>query len=134
VERVKYLPQDHVEKVCNELTSIGEHAFENELKAVIFSHVPEAQRLGQGTLDELVRFQTDEKQKRIDSLLKQLRELSRSRVILEAQAEPNVRLELADKIKRREAELAALEKARPPEKTQPPERRACIRASFRASG
>src|SRR5690606_5410386 len=41
VERVKYLPQDHVEKVCNELTGTGEAGFERELKSVIFSHVPE---------------------------------------------------------------------------------------------
>ena len=41
VERVKYLPQDHVEKVCNELVGMGEEGFERELKSVIFSHVPE---------------------------------------------------------------------------------------------
>ena len=69
VERLKYLPQDHVETVCNELVGVGERCFEQELKSVIFSHVPEAQRLGQATLDELVRFQTGEKQKRIDSLI-----------------------------------------------------------------
>jgi energy-coupling factor transporter ATP-binding protein EcfA2 len=119
VERLKYLPQEHVEKVCNELAGIGEKNFEQELKTVIFSHVPEPLRLGQGTLDELVRFQTGEKQKRIDSLLKQLREISRSRAALELQADPASKLELAEKIKRRELELEAHDKAKPIEKPNP---------------
>ncbi len=119
VERVKYLPQDHVEKVCNELVGLGDGGFEQELKSVIFSHVPEAQRLGHATLDELVRFQTGEKQKRIDSLLKQLREISRSRALLEAQADPVIKLELLEKIKQRELELEAHDKALPIEKPNP---------------
>jgi len=119
VERLKYLPQDHVEKVCNELVGIGERGFEQELKGVILSHVPEAQRLGQATLDDLVRFQTGEKQKRIDSLLKQLREISRSRAILEAQADPSARRELQEKIKRREIEIEAHEKVKPVEPPDP---------------
>ena len=119
VERLKYLPQDHVERVCNELAVIGEEGFERELKSVIFSHVPEAKRIGHSSLDELVRFQTGEKQKRIDSLLKQLRETSRSRAILEAQADPSNRRELSEKIKRRELELEAHDKATPAEKPDP---------------
>ena len=119
VERLKYLPQDHVEKVCNELAGIGERNFEQELKAVIFSHVPDSLRLEQGTLDELVRFQTGEKQKRIDSLLKQLREVSRSRVAFETQADPSTKREIQEKIKRRELELEAHDKAKPTEKHNP---------------
>ena len=119
VERLKYLPQDHVEKVCNELVGIGEKGFEQELKGVIFSHVPDAQRLGQSTLDDLVRFQTGEKQKRIDSLLRQLRDISRSRAIHEAQADPGAKRELQEKIKRREIEIEEHEKVKPEEQPDP---------------
>jgi ABC-type lipoprotein export system ATPase subunit len=119
LERLKYLPQSHVETVCNELTGIGEEGFEQELKAVIFSHVPEAERLDQTTLDEVVRFQTEEKQKRIDSLLKQLREISRARTILEAQTDPVIRLELLEKIKHRQLELEAHDRAKPAEVANP---------------
>jgi len=113
VERLKHLPQDYVEAVCNELAGIGEGGFEQELKAVIFSHVPDAQRLGQLTLDELVRFQTGEKQKRIDSLLRQLREVSRSRAVLEAEADPATKRGLQEKITRRELELKAHDQSEP---------------------
>lgn len=119
VERLKYLPQDHVELVCNELSGIGDRNFEQELKAVIFSHVPESSRLGQSTLDQLVQFQTEEKRKRIDSLLKQLRDVSKSRSVLEVQADPVAKLELQGKLKRRELELEAHDKAKPTEILNP---------------
>jgi hypothetical protein len=119
VERIKYLPQDHVEKVCNELVGLGEEGFERELKAVIFSHVPETQRLGHATLDALVQFRAGEKQKRVDSLIKQLRETSRLRSQLEARADPVVKRELQEQLKRRELELEAHDKARPEEIPDP---------------
>lgn len=119
VERLKYLPQDHVETVCNELVGLGEEGFEQELKSVIFSHVPEAERLGHTTLDDLVRFQTGEKQKRIDSLVKQLRELSRTRALLEHQADPTTKRELVEKINRRKLELDAHDKGKPAEVADP---------------
>ncbi len=122
IERIKYLPQDHVETVCNELAGIGEEGFEQELKAVIFSHVPDAERLRHRTLDDLVRFQTGEKQKRIDSLLKQLRDNNRSRATLEAQADPVARRELLEKIKQRTLELEAHDKAKPREVPNPEEK------------
>lgn len=121
VERLKYLPQDHVEKVCNELVGIGEQGFEQELKSVIFSHVPGTERLGCATLDELIRFQTDEKQQRIDSLTKQLRELSRSRSILETESDPTVRKHLEEEIKRCNLELNAHDKEKPEEIKNPAE-------------
>jgi predicted ATPase len=119
LERLKYLPQDHVETVCNELARPGAESFEHELKSVIFSHVPDTERLGQTTLDDLVRFRTDEKQKRIDSLLKLLRESSRSRALLEAQSDPVVRQKLTEQINRRNLELEAHEKNKPAQVEDP---------------
>lgn len=119
IERVKYLPQGHIEKICNELVRTGEKGFEQELKNVIFSHVPESQRLGQSTLDDLVVFQTGEKQKRIDSLLKQLRDVSRLRTSMETKLDPSIKRELEENIKRYEIELKAHEKIKPIEKNNP---------------
>jgi hypothetical protein len=101
IERIKYLPQDHVERVCNEIAVGGEEGFEQELRTVIFSHVPETQRSGHKTLDDLVRFRSGEKQNRIDSLQKQLRELGRTRGLLESKVEPSARRELEQKIHRK---------------------------------
>ncbi|MFN0009563.1 MAG: TrlF family AAA-like ATPase [Planctomycetota bacterium] len=119
VERLKYLPQNHVEKVCNELAHLGEAGFERELKAVIFSHVPDSERLGNATLDDVVAFRTGERQKRIDSLLKLLRDESRTRAALEAQQDPVVRREMEEKTKRRQLELDAHGALKPAEVTNP---------------
>lgn len=113
VERVKYLPQEHVETVCNELANAGEHSFEDELKAVIFSHVPENKRLGRPSLDKLIEFQTEEKQRRIDSLLRNLRDISRQRAAAEAQADPVHREALEAKIVARTLELQLHDEAKP---------------------
>ncbi len=119
VECLKYLPQDHVERVCNEIVGVGEQAFEQELKSVIFSHVPEVQRLGRTTLDGLVQFRTEEKQRRVDSLIGQLREVSRSRSTLEAEHDPIVRRTITQQIRRRELELDAYKKSKQPEQPNP---------------
>jgi len=119
VERVKYLPQDHVERVCNELSGYGAGGFEHELQSVIFSHVPETSRLQQSNLDDLVRFQTQEKQRRIDSLLKQLRAVSRERALIQHQLDPKVKEQLQQKIAQREAELSAHDKIKPLEVKNP---------------
>jgi len=119
VERVKYLPQEHVEKVCNELAGIGERNFEQELKGVIFSHVPESSRLGQSTLDDLVKFQSSEKQKRIDSLIKQMREYSRRRASLELQASPENKRKIEERIKQLTLEIEIHEKSIPEEVLNP---------------
>ena len=124
VERLKYLPQQYVEKVCNEIIGIGEPAFEQELKSVIFSHVPEANRLNHTTLDKLVQFQTEEKQRRIDSLIKHLKEASRTRASLESENDPLVKRTLKEKRKRRELELETLDKSKPPEQPNPAENKA----------
>jgi ABC-type lipoprotein export system ATPase subunit len=118
-ERVKYLPQDHVEGICNEVLGVKGSRFEEELKAVIFSHVPESERLGQTSLDDLVLFQTSEKQKRIDVLLGELRALSRNRALLESHAHPVHQQEVESKIRAKEAEIAAHVAAKPAEVKDP---------------
>ena len=110
-----------MKKVCNELDGVGKSDFEQELKSVIFSHVPDTSRLGQSTLDNLVQFSTDEKQKRIDTLLKQLRDVSRSRAAAEKEKDPKVRMEIEEQIKRKVLEIEAHDKAKPEPVSNPNE-------------
>lgn len=119
VERIRYLPQEYVEAVCNELEGGSESSFERELKSVIFSHVPDELRLEQATLDDLVRFQTDEKQRRIDSLIVQLKEVSRSRARAELNADANRKKEIQERIRQRETELEAHQTVKPKEIPMP---------------
>jgi ABC-type Mn2+/Zn2+ transport system ATPase subunit len=113
VESVKYLPQEHVENVCNEFSTDGARRFEDELKSVIFSHVPFSQRLGQHSLDDLLSFHTSEKQRRIDALLSELKEISRARADLESRADPLHGSELKRRIARRQQGLEVYDRTRP---------------------
>lgn len=119
LERLKYLPQDHLETVCNDLTSGSGSSFEQELKTVIFSHVPHAQRLGQTRLDDLLKFRDRERQKRIDVLQTRLKELSRDRATLEARTEPSVRRNIEQQIASKRQELASIIARKPQEVANP---------------
>lgn len=56
VERVKYLPQSYLEELCNELGKSGSETFDAELRKIIYSHVPEEDRLAQSSMDKLLAF------------------------------------------------------------------------------
>ena len=99
--------------------TLPEENFEQELKSVIFSHIPDAQRLGHKTFDKLLQYKTEEKQKRIDSLIRKLRELSRQRSSLEAENNPVFRQNIKEQIKRKERELKANKEAKPKEVANP---------------
>ncbi|NMB83314.1 MAG: PHP domain-containing protein, partial [Ignavibacteria bacterium] len=119
VERANYLPQDHVENICNELAGLDEAGFEEELRSVIFSHVPEADRLDKTSLNDLLSYLTSEKQGRIDSLRKQLHEINRERATLEGKTDPVIKREIEEKIKRKQIELDAHNNLKPPEVKNP---------------
>ncbi len=57
VEKVKYLPQQYVENICNEdgVSTL----FQQEIDKVIFSYVPEESRLGTRSLAELIKIKTE---------------------------------------------------------------------------
>lgn len=54
-ERVKYIPQNFLERLC---TNVESDDFEKELKQIIFSHTPPDKRLDKSTLDELINYKS----------------------------------------------------------------------------
>ncbi|MCH8851763.1 MAG: hypothetical protein IID41_03825 [Planctomycetes bacterium] len=120
-KRVKYLPQNFVERICNELSTSGGGAFEAELKKVVFSKVADADRLGKRSLDELVQFRTQELRKEADSLAFGLAELGIARAALEERLDPAIRSGLQKRIERVKEEIRSHEAAKPVEKEPPPD-------------
>lgn len=55
-ERVKYIPQNFLEKLC---TDVESDDFERELKQIIYSHTPADQRLGKASLDDLINYKSE---------------------------------------------------------------------------
>ena len=66
--RVEYLPQMFVERVCNTDSVDANDEFENELRAILFTHIPEDQRLGERSFDDLFRRKTESSDRELAKL------------------------------------------------------------------
>jgi ABC-type lipoprotein export system ATPase subunit len=119
-ERVQYLPQSYLESICNEGPG-ADDLFTNELGEVIFSHVPEEERLGATTLGELIAHRTASTQRRVDILRTEIAGTASRLVDLEHQSQPSVKKTLEAKLKEKEAELKAHDASKPEEVFPPSE-------------
>lgn len=119
VEKIRYIPQNYLEEICNEVGLGKGSRFYAELQDVIFSHVSESERLGFDNLDDLLEHRGAEINEAIDILIGELREINREIVALEerltARHRKAIELQLAEKRR----ELKAHEQARPAERTAP---------------
>ncbi|WP_242333311.1 TrlF family AAA-like ATPase [Anaeromyxobacter sp. SG66] len=121
VERVTYLPQSRLEEICNELDAGVGSAFDCELKAVIFSHIPVDKRLGAKSIDELLSIRKGPLDDRIQQLRVQLSPLNEKIATLEQALTPEYRANLQRRIEAKEKELAAHDALRPVV-VEPPEK------------
>ncbi|MGD6856362.1 TrlF family AAA-like ATPase [Bacillus infantis] len=110
-EKVKYLPQQFIEKLCN----VDDEKFEEELKTVIFSHVEEKNRLKQISLNELLKVKTEKYKKSIDILKMELSSINESIIEQEKLCSTKYKNGINEQIKSKEEELSAQEKIKPAE-------------------
>jgi len=119
VETIKYIPQNHLETICTELKEIGDGQFDRELKAVIFSHVDEVNKLGAESLDDLIKYKTQETYKAIDILKDGLRTINLKIVSLEEQLTDNYRVTISNQLAEKERILAAHNESKPVKVNKP---------------
>ncbi len=119
VERVRYIPQSYLERLCNEFTAQGGSAFDKELRSVIFSHIPTAQRLGKASLDALLAYLGEETLVRINALKGELSKTNREIASLEEHVAPEYKSEVQKRLTARLRELDILKAAQPPEVPKP---------------
>jgi ABC-type lipoprotein export system ATPase subunit len=119
VERVKYLPQGYLERICNERDSRSQSEFERELDRVIFSHVKLADRLGRTALAELLDDETAESKRSRSSLKARLRELNFKIATIEDRLNADSRTRIQQRITSRLREIEQLD-ASAPATVQPP--------------
>lgn len=113
VERIKYLPQRYLEILCNELSGDGSSTFDGELRKIIYTHVPDEQRIGFSSLDALLNFKLSELEEGRKQLVEKLSKLNTEIVAVESRMAPSFRMGLEQQIEAKKRELAALEGARP---------------------
>ena len=113
VERVKYLPQRYLEDLCNELGEGGSSTFDTELRKIIYSHVPEEDRLGQTSMDDLLAFKVAEISHARESILREIAKANAEIVQAEGRLAPAFEKGLQELLIAKKAELGALQAAIP---------------------
>lgn len=113
VERVKYLPQMYLEDLCNELGERGSHTFDAELRKIIYSHVPEEDRLAQPSMDKLLAFKVTEIDKARQALKQDVSKVNVEILEAERRIAPEFKISLEEQLATKKAELAAIEASKP---------------------
>lgn len=103
---VEYLPQMFVERVCNLDPATGDSdEFEDELRTVLFTHIPESERAGQNTFDALLAQKTQSSQDAISRLRDDLRATIRQYVAETTFRSENKELEVQERLRKKELEV-----------------------------
>jgi ABC-type lipoprotein export system ATPase subunit len=118
-ESVKYIPQMYLENICTDYESGQKTEFATELKNVIFSHVPEADRLETNNLDALLLLKTKETERGLDLKRAELQSLNARISALEEQRGAEYKKRLEEKRDERDRTLKAEEKLKPVEVLPP---------------
>jgi ABC-type lipoprotein export system ATPase subunit len=117
-ERVKYIPQNYLEKLCVNEEQIE---FEEELKKIIFSHIPGADRLGQNSLDELLLLKQKPIEEGIGKLQLDVARVNKEIVRLETKKKDTYQAGIKQEISNKSAELSHHDGNKPKEKPRPEE-------------
>jgi len=119
VEKIKYIPQSYLEDICNEIGAGKGGRFYDELQQVIFSHVPEVERLGFGTLDELLTHRSEESNQAIAQYVANLQERNALIVSTEERSLPQHRKAIEAQLAEKQRELNAHTAMHPAEVPKP---------------
>ncbi len=106
VVSVKYLPQGVFERLTNEISTIEK--FQEEIESVVFSHIPESDRLDAKTFKDLVNQKSYKVNLEIELLKKDVVDLNRQIIELEEKATNSYKLEVENKLRSKQDELIAL--------------------------
>lgn len=110
VEMIKYIPQSYLEEVCNEIASGNATKFSAELGKVIFSHIPEEDKLGYTNINELIQNTTTSKKNEKYKLIEKLKDINTKIADKVIKTSESYKKEIIDKLEIRRKELQSLTK------------------------
>ena len=119
VEFVKYIPQGHFEELCNDHVDGKSNSFEQELRAVIFSHANETTRLGAHNFEQLIEQQESALRSNFDSLRSVLHKINHQISYIEGQMSDVTRNTISEKLTQKNRLLEEHSKAKPEEVSEP---------------
>ena len=106
VREVKYLPQGLFEKLTNEISTVED--FQNEIEGVVFSHIPDSEKLNTSSFSELVDLKTTNVDDQISHAREQLQSLNKTIIEHEVKATSSYKKQLEAKLQQKRKELDAL--------------------------
>lgn len=133
VELVRYIPQAHFERLCNDHVSGRSDIFENELRGVIFAHTSQAIRQKALDFDQLIEQQESSYRDQLGEYRKELRRLNQEIETIESQLQPDIRKALEEMLalKKKQIEehnkIAPKAEPKPSEQLTPEQQEAAIR-------
>ncbi len=113
VELVRYIPQNRFEKLCNDHVTGQSNAFENELRAVIFSHLDPSVTSGLHDFDELIEEQEQVFRQKLGEKRKALSIINADIQRFEQQLAPVVIRRLKELTSLKERELVEHDRQKP---------------------
>lgn len=115
IETVKYIPQGFLETLCNE----NHENFEEELRNVIFTHIPDEEKLNKTSLKELEQFKTDSIQNEIANTQSDLKKINQTIIDLEKKDTSHYREQVESSLEQKKKELDAHNLIKPQPTTPP---------------
>lgn len=115
-EKVEYLPQKYLERICS---NIADDEFRATLNKVIFDYVEPQDQHGKTSLDELIQYRTQQAQEDIARKKQELRQANATVISVEKKLTEDYRKELEEKIKLKKEDIEAHVKVKPEEKNNP---------------
>lgn len=115
-EKVEYLPQKYLERIC---ANIADDEFRATLNEVIFRYVKPQDQHGKKNLDDLIQYRTQQAQEDIAQKKQELRQANANIVAIEKKLTEDYRKEIEEKIRLKREDLEAHAKAGPDEKPNP---------------
>jgi ABC-type lipoprotein export system ATPase subunit len=105
-ERVRYIPQNFFERLTNNLI---EYEFEKTLKNIVFSYLPEDQKSGKNSFEELINHKNKNIERNVLSLKRDLTKFNEQIILLEKKSHPDYKSQISSKLilKKKELELHA---------------------------
>ena len=123
LEKVKYIPQNYLEKLCTTVKTEGEEdKFQKELKEVIFSHVPQNKRLEKSSLEELENYLTEIVVKEIRNTQNEIKKINDKLIGLEIKLTEEYRESIISKLNKKQVEYKLILKNEP-QKVDKPDRK-----------
>ncbi|GFD68922.1 TrlF family AAA-like ATPase [Alteromonas sp. KUL106] len=106
IREVKYLPQGLFERLTNEISTVEE--FQKEIEGVVFSHIPDEEKLNTSSFSELVALKTSDVAKKISHSREKIHSLNKIIIDHELKATSSYKNQLASKLQQKRRELEAL--------------------------